>query len=113
KARNIGFNQVAEAIENANVNLPTGTLNGDYQNITLSTTGQLYTAEDYRPVVVTYQDGVPVRVEDLGKVIDSVENNQAASWYIDTRSIGLSVQRQPGTNTIQIIDDIKKLIPEF
>lgn len=112
-ARGIGIDQVAEAVENANVNLPTGTLSGDYQTTTLSTTGQLFDAEDYKPVIVTYQQGVPVRIEDLGEVLDSVENNKAASWLMDTRAIGLSIQRQPGTNTIQIIDDIQKLLPEF
>ncbi|MFI4954941.1 MAG: efflux RND transporter permease subunit, partial [Gammaproteobacteria bacterium] len=112
-ARGIGINQVATAIENANVNLPTGTLSGEFQTVTLSTTGQLFTAEDYRPVVVTYQNGVSVRLEDLGNVIDSVENNKTASWFMDTRAIGVSVQRQPGTNTIQIINDIEKLLPEF
>lgn len=112
-ARGVGINQVATAIEEANVNMPTGTLSGEYQNVTLSTTGQLFTAADYRPIVVTYQQGVPVRVEDLGEVIDSVENDKAAAWFMDTRSVGLSVQRQPGTNTIEIIDQIQKLLPEF
>jgi len=112
-ARGIGMSQVEEAIGNANVNLATGTLSGDFQTLTLNTSGQLFNAADYRPVVVTYQQGVPVRLEDVANVIDSVENNKTASWYKDTRAIGLSIQRQPGTNTIQIVDDIKKLLPEF
>lgn len=112
-ARGIGLDQVATAIEDANVNLPTGTLSGEHQTVTLSTTGQLFNAEDYRPIVVTYQNGVPVRLEDLANVIDSVENNKSANWFMNTRAIGLSIQRQPGTNTIQIIDDIQRLLPEF
>jgi len=112
-ARGLDMEQVASAIENANVNLATGTLSGAYQTTTLSSNGQLYDASEYRPLVVTYQKGVPVRLQDLGVVIDSVENDQVASWFNDRRSIGLSVQRQPGTNTIQIIDDIQKILPEF
>jgi len=112
-ARGIDLEQVAFAIEQGNVNLPTGTLSGEHQTVTLSSSGQLYNASDYRPIVVTYQHGVPVRLEDLGQVMDSVENTKVASWYGNTRSIGVSVQRQPGTNTIDIIDKIQKILPEF
>jgi len=112
-ARGIGLEQVAQAIENANVNLPTGTLSGEHQTVTLSSSGQLFDATDYRPIVVTYQQGVPVRLEDLGDVVDDVENNKVASWYIDKRSIGVSVQRQPGSNTIDIINKIQQILPDF
>ena len=70
-------------------------------------------AEAYRPLIVAYRNGSPVRLQDLGEVIDSVENDKVASWYNDTRTIMLAVQRQPGTNTIEVVDSIKKLLPEL
>jgi hydrophobic/amphiphilic exporter-1 (mainly G- bacteria), HAE1 family len=112
-ARNIGINEVAAAVQKANVNLPVGTLEGPDSNITIQASGQLYNASSYRPLIVTYRNGMPVRLDQLGKVIDSVENSRIASWFTDTRAIVLAIQRQPGTNTIEIVDAIKKLLPAF
>jgi hydrophobic/amphiphilic exporter-1 (mainly G- bacteria), HAE1 family len=112
-ARGIGIDDVANAVANANVNLPTGTLFGTNQAFTVQATGQLVNAAAYRPVIVAYRGGSPVRLQDIGNVIDSVENDKIASWYRDTRAIILAIQRQPGTNTVEVVDAIKKLIPTF
>ncbi len=111
--RSIGIDEVASAVQRQNVNLPTGTLNGPRRVVTLNASGQLMNAEAYRPLIVTYRNGSPVRLQDLGEVIDSVENNKVASWFNDTRAIMLSVQRQPGTNTIDVVDSVKRLLPQF
>ena len=111
--RSIGIDEVASAVQGQNVNMPTGTLNGPRKVLTLNASGQLMNAEAYRPLIVTYRNGSPVRLEDLGEVIDSVENDKVASWFNNTRTIMLSVQRQPGTNTIEVVDSVKKLLPEF
>ncbi|WP_318842544.1 efflux RND transporter permease subunit [Citrifermentans bremense] len=112
-SRKIGIDQVATAIGAANVNMPTGVLDGAKQAHTIDTNGQLYKAEAYRPIAVAYRDGAPIRLEEIGKVIDSVENARTASWYNNTRAIILTVQRQPGTNTIEVVDSVKKLLPAF
>src|SRR5206468_435311 len=80
-SRGIGIDEVAKAIQGANVNLPTGTLYGSHRAFTVEATGQLTSAEQYRPVIVTYRNGSPVRLEELGQVIDSVEDDKTASWY--------------------------------
>jgi HAE1 family hydrophobic/amphiphilic exporter-1 len=110
--RSIGIDEVADAIKQQNVNMPTGALHGSRQVLTLKTSGQPMNAEAYRPLIVAYRNGSPVRLQDLGNVIDSVENDKVASWYNDARMIFLAVQRQPGTNTIEVVDSIKKLLPQ-
>jgi HAE1 family hydrophobic/amphiphilic exporter-1 len=111
--RQIGIDDVGNALNNGNVNLPTGILDGKRQAFTIQATGQLYNAASYRPLIVAYRNGSPVRLDQVGQVIDSVENNKAASWYKNTRAIVLAIQRQPGTNTIEVVDSIKKLLPVF
>ena len=112
-SRGVGIDEVAAAVQKANVNLPTGTLSGASQAFTIQSSGQLMKAADYRPLIVSYRGGSPVRLQDLGTVIDSVENDKIASWYKDTRAIVLAIQRQPGTNTVAVVDAIKKLLPTF
>ena len=109
--RGIGINQVAEAVAKANVNLPTGTLYGAQQAFTVQASGQLTQAEPYRSVIVTYINGQPVRLGDIGSVYDSVENNKVAAWYVNQRSVILAVQRQPGTNTVEVAGAVKRLLP--
>ena len=111
--RQIGIDEVGNAINQGNVNIPTGILDGQSQSFIIQATGQLYNAAAYRPLVVAYRNGSPVRLDQLGQVIDSVENNKVASWYVDQRSVVLAIQRQPGTNTIEVVDSIKKLLPVF
>jgi hydrophobic/amphiphilic exporter-1 (mainly G- bacteria), HAE1 family len=112
-ARGIGIDQVEGAVAQSNVNLPTGTLWGKHQAFTLQATGQLMRASQYRPLIVAYRNGNPVRLEQIAHVIDSVENDKAASWFNDDRAISMSVLRQPGTNTVEITDKIQKLMPGF
>ena len=109
----VGIEEAQDAVQKANVNLPTGTLYGPDKAFTVQATGQLTTAEAYRPIIVAYRNGSPVRLEELGKVIDSVENDKVAGWFNNTRSIVLSIQRQPGTNTVEVVDNIKQLLPSF
>lgn len=112
-SRGIGIDEVSNAVQRGNVNLPTGTLYGPHQAFTIEATGQLTDASAYRPLIVTYRNGKPVRLQEIGRVIDSVENDKIASWYVDARAIVLAIQRQPGTNTVEVADSIKKLLPTF
>jgi HAE1 family hydrophobic/amphiphilic exporter-1 len=112
-SRGIGIEEVSAAVQKGNVNLPTGTLYGRQQALTVQASGQLTEAAAYRPLIVAYKNGSPVRLEELGRVIDSVENDKIASWFRDRRSIILTVQRQPGTNTVEVVDAIKALVPSF
>lgn len=112
-SRAIGIDEVATAVQSGNVNLPTGTLYGNHQAFTVEANGQLTDAAVYRPLIVAYRNGSPIRLEELGRVIDSVENNKTASWYNNTRAVVLAIQRQPGTNTVEVVDSIKNLLPAF
>jgi len=112
-SRGIGINEVEQAISQANVNLPTGTLSGKDRDFAVQATGQLFDAAAFRPVVVAYRNGSPVRLQELGRVIDSTQNDKVAAWFNGKRSIILAVQRQPGVNTIETVDRIKALLPAF
>lgn len=115
--RRVGLDEVAAALAKWNVNLPTGGLEGDRQAFTIQATGQLYRADAFKPMVVVYRDGSPVRLQDIARVTDSVENDKIAAWYNtggkSTRAVVLAIQRQPGTNTIEVVDSIKTQIPSF
>jgi len=114
-SRQIGINEIQTALTNWNVNLPTGAIIGPQRAFTLQASGQLLTAAEYKPIVVAYRGGSPVRLEELGTIIDSVEDDKTASWYYthqgNSRSIILAIQRQPGTNTIEVTDGVKRLLP--
>ena len=112
-SRGVGIDEVSDAVQKANVNLPTGVLWGKHEALTVQANGQLSDAAAYRPIIVTYREGSPVRLEEVARVTDSVENDKVASWYSGTRAIVLTVQRQPGTNTVEVVDAIKKLLPTF
>ena len=111
--RKIGIDEVSNAVIQGNVTLPTGILYGRHKAFTVEATGQLNNAAAYRPLIVAYREGSPVRLDELGRVIDSVENDKVASWFINTRAVVLAIQRQPGTNTVEIVDNIRKLLPGF
>jgi hydrophobe/amphiphile efflux-1 (HAE1) family protein len=112
-SRGIGMDEVKTALGSSNVNLPTGTLNGTNQSVTLQANGQLQSADAYRRVIVTYRNGAPVRLGDVATIIDSVQNDKTAGWFNKERSIILFVQRQPGTNTIEVVQGVKAILPEF
>src|SRR5207249_6694667 len=72
-----------------------------------------YEATACRPCIVSYRNGAPIRLIELGRVVDSVENDKLAAWFKDQRGIILAIYRQPGTNTIEVVDAVKKLLPTF
>ena len=115
--RRIGIDEVMDAIRRGNVNLPLGAFNGPHQAFTVQANGQLMEAAGYRPLIVAYRNGSPVRLRDIGTAIDSVENDKVASWYntpqSSMRAIILAIQRQPGSNTVEVADAVKKLLPKF
>jgi HAE1 family hydrophobic/amphiphilic exporter-1 len=109
----IGIDEVQKALADSNVNLPTGTLWGPNQAFSVQATGQLTNAAAYRPLIVAYRNGSPVRLEQLGRVIDGVQTDKVASWFNDERAVVLAVQKQPGTNTIEVVDSINRIFPAF
>jgi HAE1 family hydrophobic/amphiphilic exporter-1 len=109
----IGIDEVQKALADSNVNLPTGTLWGPNQAFSVQATGQLTNAAAYRPLIVAYRNGSPVRLEQLGRVIDGVQTDKVASWFNNERAVVLAVQKQPGTNTIEVVDSINRIFPAF
>jgi HAE1 family hydrophobic/amphiphilic exporter-1 len=109
----IGIDDVQRAIEQSNTNLPTGKLYGERQAFTVMSSGQLTNAAAYRPLIVAYRNGAPVRLEQLGNVLDDVEDNKSASWYDGVRGIILAIQKQPGTNTVEVADNVRQLLPQL
>ncbi|MBI1369973.1 MAG: MMPL family transporter [Planctomycetes bacterium] len=112
-SRGIGIDEIAGAIDAGNVNLPTGVLYGRNTAYTVQANGQLKDAAAYGPLIIAYRNGHPVRLDDVGKVIDSVENDKTAAWFNGERSITLAIQRQPGTNTVEVTDKVRALLPIF
>ena len=116
-AYGLGIDQVEQAVAQGNVDQPTGILYGKHQAFTVEANGQLQDAAAFRPMIVAYRNGNPVRLEQLGNVLDSVENDKVAAWYNTatntTRAVVLAIQRQPGANTVAVVDNIKKLLPQF
>ena len=109
----IGLDEVGTAIRNSNVNLPTGVMYGPNLNYTVQANGQLLRASDYRPLTVAYRNGAPVHLEDLGAVLDDIEQNQSAAWFRGKPAFVLAVQKQPGTNAVEVSDRVKALLPVF
>jgi HAE1 family hydrophobic/amphiphilic exporter-1 len=105
--RNIGIDAISTAVMSGNANLPTGTLWGTDKAYAVQSNGQLNNAADFGALIVSYRDGAPVRLRDLGRVIDSVQDNKTASWFNGTRAIVLGIQRQPGTNTVNVANRVK------
>lgn len=112
-SRGISISSVVNSIVTNNVNQPTGNLNTKTLTIPIQTEGQLKNAVAYRPLIVAYTSGAPVRLADVGETIDSVQNDQVAAWFNNSRAIVLAVQRQPGSNTLAVINEIKRLLPSF
>jgi HAE1 family hydrophobic/amphiphilic exporter-1 len=109
--RQIGIDDVVLAIQRGNVDLPVGTLDAPSRAYTLVSEGQLLNAAAFQPLVVAYRNGAPVRLQDIGRAIDSVENTRALSWFKDKRAVILGVQRQPGANVVEVVDAIKAILP--
>jgi HAE1 family hydrophobic/amphiphilic exporter-1 len=113
----IGLDEVASAIQGANVNLPTGALYGPRTAFAIETNGQLQNAKPYEDVVVAFRNGGAVRIKDVGRAIDSVENDKTAAWRGDKngmpRAVVLGIQKQPGANTVEVVEQIMGLLPAF
>ena len=116
-SRGIALDEVRTALSAHNVNLPTGVLDGTKQSMQVVATGQLESADAFRDIVVAYRNGAPVRLGEIAEVIDSVQNRRVASWFYKdgkgSRAIVLAIQRQPGTNTVEVVDRIRALLPQF
>ena len=112
-SRQIGIDEVASAVRSGNVNLPTGTLQAPKNAYTITANGQLSDAQEFRRLIVAYRNGNPIRLGELGNVFDGVENDKNAGWFNGKRAIILAIQRQPGTNTVQVVDSVRKLLPGF
>jgi len=112
-ARQVGIEDVVNAVQRGNVDLPVGILDAPTRAYTIVADGQLLNAAAYQSLVVTYRNGAPVRIQDLGNAIDSVENKRVASWFKGKRAVILGVQRQPGANVVEVVDAAKALIPSL
>jgi hydrophobic/amphiphilic exporter-1 (mainly G- bacteria), HAE1 family len=112
-ARGIGVDEVASAIQNANVNLPTGTMYGAQQTFTVLANGQLLRAQAYGPLIISYRNGNPVRLNEVARVYDGIENDKSAAWFQGQRTIYLAIQKQPGTNVVAVVDAVKELLPSL
>jgi len=109
-ARGIGLDEVTAAVSAGNPNLPTGTLWGPQRAYTVLADGSISSAPEFRQLAVSYQNGAPVRLQDVARVLDDVQDSRTASWYDGKRAIVLAIQRQPGTNTVQVADGVKSTV---
>ena len=116
-SRGLGIDELENAVTKANVNLPVGTIYGQDKSHTIRASGQLLNAAGYGAIIVAYRNGAPVRLSDVGRAIDTVEDERTAAWYNDAahyqRAMVLAVQRQPGANTVEVCDTLKKLLPSL
>ena len=112
-ARQVGIDEVSAAVRSANVNMPTGTLYGAHKAFTVQASGQLTHASMYRPLIVAYRNGSPIRLDELGNALDSVANDKIWNFYNDEHAVILAIQRQPGTNTVEVVDAVNKILPQF
>src|SRR5450631_4305883 len=103
-ARNISLDDIRNVVAKTNSSTPVGTLTGPKQSVTLTATSAIEHAADYRDVVVAYRNGAPIKLNEIARVIDSVENDKVATWFNDARAIVLAVQRQPDANTVAVVD---------
>ena len=112
-ARGLGLDEVRQAIAQANVNSPLGQFSGEHQMFSIRDNGQLTRAVAYRPLIVAWRNGAPVRLEEIATPIDSVENDRIAAWNVDKRAIVLAILRQPGANTVETVAAIRRVLPGF
>src|ERR1044071_3698651 len=110
-ARNIPLDEIRTVVAKANSSTPVGALQGKRESVTLLATGAIPKAADYRDVLVTYRNGAPIRLNEVARVIDSVENDRVASWFNDSRAIVLAIQRQPDANTVEVVDLVRDKLP--
>src|SRR4249920_3466321 len=112
-SRNISLEDIRSVVSKTNSNTPVGTLNGPKQSVTLKASAAMTSAEEYRKVVVAYRNGIPVHLDEVARVIDSVENDKTASWFNENRAIVLAIQRQPDANTVAVVDLVRERLPQY
>jgi HAE1 family hydrophobic/amphiphilic exporter-1 len=112
-SRNISLEDIRSVVSKTNSNTPVGTLNGPKQSVTLKASAAMTSAEEYRKVVVAYRNGIPVNLDEVARVIDSVENDKTASWFNENRAIVLAIQRQPDANTVAVVDLVRERLPQY
>ncbi|MEO7505859.1 MAG: efflux RND transporter permease subunit, partial [Pyrinomonadaceae bacterium] len=111
--RGLGIEKVVQAIQGANSNIPSGTLQGAARNYTVKSQGKLQNADDFNPLIIAYKDGMPVRLSDVGKAVDSVEFEKIRSWFNGERALIMAVYRQPGSNTVEVVTKLKGMLPDI
>jgi HAE1 family hydrophobic/amphiphilic exporter-1 len=112
-ARSIGVDEASEAVKKGNVNLPVGAVSGPSKEYTVRSSGKLLSAAGYKPLIVAWRSGAPVRLAEIAKVTDSVEETKRFNWFSGTPGLILAIQRQPGSNTVAVVAAIKQLLPTF
>lgn len=112
-AYSLSLENVRSVVSNANVNAPKGNFDGPYEAYTINANDQLLKSEDYKDLIIAYSNGSPLRLSDIAIVSDGVENVKLAAWMNKTPSVIVNIQRQPGSNVIQVADRIKKLLPKL
>src|SRR5689334_18039213 len=112
-AKGLGLEDVHNALVAASVNRPKGAIEGSDQSIALDTNDQLYDASQYGNVIIAYKNGAPIRIKDVGNVINSVQNNRLVAWFGDQRAEGIAIEKKPGANTIAVVDRIQALMPKL
>ena len=111
--RGLTMQELQDAVVNANSSKPVGSIADQKQNAILDATGPINKAADYMPVIVSWQNGAPVRLSDVATAIDGVENDKVASWLDGTRAIVMGVYRQPDANTVEVVDRVKEILPQI
>ncbi len=111
--RGLGLDKVISAIQSANSNLPSGALQGTARTYTVKSQGKLQTADEFNALIVSYKDGMPIRFADIGRATDGVENEKIRSWYNGERALILAIYRQPGSNTVEVVNKLKEMLPEI
>ena len=112
-SRNISLEDIRSVVSKTNSNTPVGTLSGPKQSVTLKASAAMTSAEEYRKVVVAYRNGIPVHLDEVARVVDSVENDKTASWFNENRAIVLAIQRQPDANTVAVVDLVRERLPQY
>lgn len=111
--RGISVDEVTQAVRTGNSVQPTGSFSGDHRAIAVKTTGRLSNAADFNNLIVAYRNGAPVRLREVATAIDSVENNKSGTWFGDRQGLTIAIHRQPGSNTVAIVDEVMRLMPTF
>jgi HAE1 family hydrophobic/amphiphilic exporter-1 len=112
-ARGISFDDIRTVVAKTNSSTPAGTMSGARQDITLAATGAILHASDYKDVIVAYKNGAPIKLNEIARVVDSVENDKIATWFNDERAIVLAIQKQPDANTVAVVDSVKERLPSY